>query len=385
MEDVWGDCGVSDPVAPGDTFRWTADTELNGVPGTPTVLTLTVTDPSGNTVAGFPIALGGFGTTGTGQYYYDWVAPGVEGLYSAVWAGTLNGLPILGTDEVYVLGVGGLVLIWAPPVGSPITLATVALDYNLATLDGIGPVASTPLTSKSPGQPGTTALDAIVPSRLVIAQGEILGTDLADLWALRAALASAMAQEPVAAGASLALGLLTLMRGALPDLEIPAMPNSSSIPFPQTGGYGYVPFDLEWLCPYPFWRATVDTTVTISAASTPTAVANPGDALCPPLIQIYGDLTLVTVTNLTTGESFQLAGQIPAGQYVEVITIPGAKAVNLVNGSVRTGWMDHLNISQDQLFSLAPGANSIEFTAGATGGSGARQVVFTFRPRTRGV
>lgn len=279
-----------------------------------------------------------------------------------------------------------LSLVWTPPTGSAITMATEALDYLLLSLDGIGPVSSTPLTSKSPGQPGTTGLDVVVPARLVIAQGQILGTDVANLWALRAALAIAMAQEPVASGGSLALGLLTLKRNnSLADLEIPAMPNSSSIPFPQSGGFGFVPVDLEWMCPYPFWRATSDTTVTIVAASTPTAVANAGDALCPPLIRIFGDLTLVTVTNITTGEVFQISGQIPSGQYVEIDTTPGNKQVNLVNGGVRTNWMSHLNIAQDALFQLQPGANSVQWVAGSTGGSGARDVVFVYRPRTRGV
>src|ERR1035437_5787519 len=94
-------------VTPGGTYRWTANTEILGVPGTPTVLTLTVADPSSNTVAGFPIALGGLGNSGTGQYYCDWVTlTSAAGVYVATWAGTLNGLPILATDTVDV-GQGG--------------------------------------------------------------------------------------------------------------------------------------------------------------------------------------------------------------------------------------------------------------------------------------
>lgn len=277
-------------------------------------------------------------------------------------------------------------LVWAPAVGSSITFGTEALDYFLSALDGTGPVAASPLTSKGPGQPGATALDVVVSPRVVIAQAILAGADLAGLWALRAALSSAMGQAPVPSGGTLALGLLTLKRGSsLPDLEIPAMPNSIALPMPAAAGPGYLATDLEWLCPYPFWRATSDTTVTISAASTPTAVANPGDALCPPLIRIYGDMTLVRVTNLTTGEAFEFSGQIPSGQYVEIQTQPGAKYAQLVNGSVRTNWLANLNMSIDDLFSLAVGANSCQFTAGATGGSGARDVVFIYRPRTRGV
>lgn len=277
-------------------------------------------------------------------------------------------------------------IVWAPAVGSSLTFATNAMDYLLLTWDGTGPVGAQALTAKGPGQPGSSALDTVVPSRIVSAQGLLLGDDPASLWDLRAAVASAMAAEPVPSGGSLALGLLTFKRGnSLPDVEIDAIPNSIALPGSDTVGVGYQVTDMEWFCPYPFWRATTDTTVTITSPSTPTAVANGGDALCPPLIRIYGDLTLVTVTNLTTGEAFQIGGQIPSGQYVEIDTTPGAKSVELVNGSVRTNWMDQLNIATDALFSLAVGSNSVSWTAGATGGSGARQVVFVYRPRTRGI
>jgi len=278
-------------------------------------------------------------------------------------------------------------LIWAPASGAAVTLATgQAAAYRLQTVDGLGPVSTKPVTSKAPGQPGSSALDITVAERIINAQLLIQGTGIANYWSLRAALASAMAEEPVDANGVLALGLLTFKRGnALADLEIPAKPYSSSMLVPKVAGSGIAPADLEWFCPYPFFRATSDTVVTIASPSTPTNVANPGDARCPPLIQIYGDLTLVRVTNLTTGDAFELAGEIPAGQYVEVSTTPGAKYVQLVNGSTRTNWMGNLNMAVDSLFSLAPGTNSIQWTRGADGGSGARDVVFTYRPRTRGI
>jgi hypothetical protein len=247
-------------------------------------------------------------------------------------------------------------------------------------------VAATPLTAKGPGQPGTSALDIVVPSRIVNAQVYLLGTDLANLWTLRAAVSSAMAQEPVPSGGTLALGLLTFKRGgAAADLEIPAIPNSVALLMPATAGTGKMAADLEWLCPYPFWRATLDTTVTIATASTPTAVANTGDALTPPVIRIYGDLTLVTVTNLTTGQAFQIGGQIASGDYVEINTTPGQKSVMYWTGGVGTNYLSNLNVAIDDLFQLAVGANSCQFVASATGGSGARDVVFTYRPKARGV
>lgn len=277
-------------------------------------------------------------------------------------------------------------LVWDPAVGAPITIATDANDFFLTNLDGTGPVAASALTSKGPGQPGSSALDIVVSERIVVAQAMLLGADLAGLWALRSTLATAMAQEPLGASGTLTLGLLTLKRGSsLPDLEIPALPHSVGLAIPSASGIGLGAADLEWLCPYPFWRATSDTTVTISAPATPTSVANSGDALTPALIRIYGDMTLVRVTNLTTGEAFELAGQIPSGQYVEIDTTPGNKQVNLVNGSVLTNWMNQLNVAVDDLFQLQAGANSLQFTAGATGGSGARDVVVIYRPRTRGV
>lgn len=280
-------------------------------------------------------------------------------------------------------------LVWTPAVGNPITLATgAAAEYRLLSLDGIGPVAAQALTSKGPGQVGSTALDMSVPERVVSAQVLVQGHDLDDLWDLRADLGAAMASEPVPSGGTIALGTLKLVRGgSWPDLEIPALPNSVSIEMPRSAGHGVIPADLEWTCPYPFWRATSDETVNIPTHSTPVDVPNAGDALCPAIIRIHGDLTLVCVTDATPSPAlaFELSGQIPAGQYVEVDTTPGEVSVELVNGGVRTNWMSHLNISVADLFQLAVGANVVSWTRGVDGGSGTRAVVFTYRPRQRGV
>lgn len=102
-------------VMPGGMHPWPATTEISGTPGTPTALTLTVTDPLGNVVAGFPVSLAAFGTSGVGLYFYNWfVSPtALPGTYTGSWSGTLLGLPISATDTCTV-GTSGCAGSWRP-------------------------------------------------------------------------------------------------------------------------------------------------------------------------------------------------------------------------------------------------------------------------------
>lgn len=278
-------------------------------------------------------------------------------------------------------------LLWTPAVAGAVDLVTglTSAGYRLLMLDGIGPVKASPFTVKAPGQRGSTALDMVVPERVVSAQVLILGATLDDLFTKRAALSAAMGSEPVSpfSAASLALGTLVLTRGGTQaNLQIGAVPADLAMVLDRASSSGVAAADLEWFCPDPFWQPTADTVVTIPTSATPVACANPGDGYAYPTFVISGAMTgPITVTDNTTGLAFKFSGNLTSGQTITVVTQPGLLSATLNPGA--TNYMASLDVSTGNLFPLAPGANAVQWVATA-GGAGPRNVVVTYRPRYRG-
>jgi hypothetical protein len=267
-----------------------------------------------------------------------------------------------------------------PAVGASVRFDTGdAARYRLVSLDGIGPVDTTPQTIKSPGQVGETAVDVTVPTRVVTVQGIIQAADLADLWAARATLSASLPVRPVRPGEEQALGRLRILRDPLPPLEVLAMPLSSHLPAPR-GSVGILPFDLEFVAPQPDWRTTDDAVLTFAVAggfslplslplTMPTNnikqdVLNLGDVDAPILARLYGACTDASITNATTGEVLKVLGAIAAGDYVEVSTAFEDKRVELVTAAgVRSSILSRLDLANAVFWSLRPGVNSVSFAA----------------------
>jgi hypothetical protein len=96
-------------AARGSVYTWSAETRNgSGILAAAPDLTLAISDPNGDVLAGFPIDLTIIVTDGTGLYHFDWTVPiGADlGTYEAAWAGTISGLAVGGTDSVEVTDVG---------------------------------------------------------------------------------------------------------------------------------------------------------------------------------------------------------------------------------------------------------------------------------------
>lgn len=130
-------------VNPGSTHTWPANVELSSIAYDATDLTLTVRDPLGGIVAGFPVALGGLVHDGLGQYHYDWTVDSLAtpGTYTADWAGhASNGRAVSASDSVDVRGA----MPAPPPPGGGTSdidyphLVTILRAYDSGALDGWG-------------------------------------------------------------------------------------------------------------------------------------------------------------------------------------------------------------------------------------------------------
>lgn len=273
---------------------------------------------------------------------------------------------------------------WFPPdgVGETIQFTTeYEAPYKLVAVQGLEPVSVQPVAIKSPSQAGETALDLVVPPRVVVVQGLLQAVSMTDLWPLRRALSRSCVAQPVRYNEDMVLGRLRLVRDGQDILELDAVVLSSKFPQPKNN-VGVVGFDIEFYSPSPYWREIEDETATMSGSggfeyplvfteefpggSVTAEVDNVGDVDAPVVIRLFGEATNPRLTNDTTGEIVQITGSFTSDEYVEVNTGFGVKSVELVTISTgdRVSIFDQLDPDSD-LWTLRPGINNLTFDADA--------------------
>lgn len=271
--------------------------------------------------------------------------------------------------------------------------------YLLLNYEGLLSTLSMPQATRAPGQAGVTLLDAAVEARVVALQVVIVASSAAELWQLRQELAAALATPPARHGESAPLGAIRLERDGQEPLELPAIPRGAPAEAKLSGLLALY-LDIEFYCPDPYWRAVEDETVllapgsagfsypftyplTYPANSTELEVVNRGSADAPPLIRVYGSCTDPKVSNLSTGEALRVIGTVDAGDYLEIETAFGRKAITYVDSTgARTNWLDHLDLLNDDFWHLRPGVNRVRFDVAS--GTGHKAIVI-WRPRWAGV
>lgn len=96
-------------VAQGETYTWSATIrDGNGFLADCADLALTIADPDGDVLAGFPVTAPAIIHDALGEYHYVWsVGAGEQlGVYDADWSGTVDGLAVGGSDSVEVMVAG---------------------------------------------------------------------------------------------------------------------------------------------------------------------------------------------------------------------------------------------------------------------------------------
>lgn len=271
---------------------------------------------------------------------------------------------------------------WFPANGAS-TIAFTTGDsapYRLLATLGLEPVDVEPIVIKSPNQPGATAVDVVVPPRVVTLSGLMQAATPAALWDLRDSLSRAMSQQPTRLGETYQLGRLRVTVEGRQPLEVDAMVRSNEIGRPK-GVKSLAPFDIEFLAPYPYWKAIADTQVLFSAAGGFTFpmglpddqpsnnvivdIDNTGDVDAPILARLYGDITVARLINITTDETLEISGNVPATKYLEVSTAFGDKRVEEVTiaTGARVSVMDRINLAKPDFWVLRPGLNTVKFEA----------------------
>lgn len=161
-------------------------------------------------------------------------------------------------------------------------------------------------------------------------------------------------------------------------------------------------FVLTLLCEDPYWRSTQSISIhreygtavdfqdpypTISSSQVlgETTLVNPGDAEAWPEWTITGPAALLTATNSTRGESFELDpnataighGDLAGGEQVTVMTDP--PRVRFQDGS---NWTGALNFPGAVLWPLDPGESEVDFQVDSSGPGTAIDLSFVPRYET---
>lgn len=267
---------------------------------------------------------------------------------------------------------------WIPASGeAPVVLSK--HPYRVISMDGFGGTEASPMTERGPGQIGASLVDSSVGERVMSLGMHVYGADAEDILRNRHLLSRAFVVLPTEPGHDPERGILRVTRdGSLPIVEIEAVPRRS----PQSALTSSVVSvcDIEVLGPDPFFRELTDRNVRLEgeggfqfalehpfemvALNIEAELLNEGDIPVPIRVRLFGECTAPRLTNVTTGEAIEVTGAVAAGDYIEINTGFGLKAIELVAADgTRTNAMDRLNLSVADFFKLRRGSNVLRFSA----------------------
>lgn len=120
---------------------------------------------------------------------------------------------------------------------------------------------------------------------------------------------------------------------------------------------------IRFIAPNPYWKSATQTVTSLNfgtsiPAAGSTVIANDGDALAWPVIEVTGPGKILQIRNDTTDKEFDLDVTLDAGEIVTFDLSPGAKTiVSNINGTM----VGYLTIPTDLgKFALIPGNNTIK-------------------------
>lgn len=285
-------------------------------------------------------------------------------------------------------------LVWITPDGGEFPITNAAAGYRvLKGATGLGAPPIDLSTDETPLLDGVEVSDVYAPPRTIQLPMLILAEDRGLYRARARALVTAMS-----AGQECALELRQ------PDGQrrrITAWYNGGleGAEDQDTGGEKWLRFVLKVFCPDPFWVDPVPVTYQYGYVGTPvvflgnpflplkltpgsilgsTTIINPGEVRAWPVWTITPPANEVVLTDVDRDLSIPIAGVVPAGQTLTIVTKPGAADVRLSDG---TDYWPAL-YGDPVLWPIEPGTTNVDLVlTGAGPGSGV-QVAYFARYKT---
>jgi hypothetical protein len=246
--------------------------------------------------------------------------------------------------------------------GSPVIGEYTLLDYS--DLDGN---LTNPLTQKSPFQIGNSLIGVSVEPRVISMTVLVNGGTETNMHTKMKDLVKALAISPVRPDQPQPMGKLkATVNGA--TYEIDCIPQSSP-QFVHTDASGIRYADMEFYCPYPYWRSATIKTSAVTAAGTNLTVTNGGDITIPCIIKIGGAVSSPEVT-ASNGQKMSFGYNIATGKTLIVDSHFGKKSATVDGVSV----LSKMNFASSTFFMLPPGSTVLSLTSPG-GNYGTLQVI----------
>lgn len=274
---------------------------------------------------------------------------------------------------------------WYPADGGSYIDFGNSSDFILRTFEGTGSTQVSPQTQKAPYQVGETYLNADVSPRVVTMEIRMAADNLTQINDIKNTLSRKLAAEPVVSTEPAPLGTLQYHREGQPTLEIKAVAVNSP-QFVQASRKGNVyDADIEFYCPYPYWRETTMKSHTFESSGGLTLattfpleietydlrvdINNEGDVAVPFMLKVYGEITTFRIIDNTTGEELEVTASIASGERVVVNTAFGEKSVVLIDSTgTETSIFDKVTLTKRDFFKLEKGINDISFETDVNNG-----------------
>lgn len=258
-------------------------------------------------------------------------------------------------------------------------------DYILRSFEGTGSNLVSPQSQKAPYQIGVSYLNPDINPRIVSINIRFTCNDLTNINTLKNNLAKKLVAEPKRDRGKAELGLLRYYRQGLEPLELQAVAIDSP-QFSQVSIRGNVyDADIEFFCPYPFWREINDEfkrfesegglvfpfefPFEIESYDLKTEIDNQGDISVPFKLVVYGEIDTFRIINNTTNKTLEVTGFISDTEKVEVDTTFGDKSVILIDSlGNETNIFNRVTIDNSDFWQLEKGINEILFETNENNG-----------------
>lgn len=250
--------------------------------------------------------------------------------------------------------------------------------FLLRRLEGTGQTMASPVSDKGPFQLGETFLTPNIAPRMIIAEVAVLGATVTEHLQLRETMAGSMAAQMGSPLLRSKLGVLMYERPGSLTLFIDALPvNSPS--FRREGGPATSVADIEFWCPFPYWRRENDEVVAVDSVGGVTypleyelayteviqaaRIDNEGSASASPKFTIQGEIVNPVIVNETTSEELEFNVSLAESESLEIDTAFGQKSVVHVDAlGERTDAFDTLVLDNAVFFQLPRGITDFTLT-----------------------
>lgn len=261
-------------------------------------------------------------------------------------------------------------------------------NYLINSVDGLGEVDAEVDTVQAPYVDGASYIDTMLSMRSISIEGTFRQLNSPELYTNRRNLQHVFNPK---------LGLGTLKyedEGLVRVIDAVA---DGSPAFADRGEEKFQKFQINLLCPDPYWRDPNQVSRALTAykgyftlpfklpfklgkQGDRTTLINDGDVPAPVSIDLQGPATNPQIRNATTGEFIKINTSIAADEILHIDTTPRHKRIEIYRGDIALNGFGYFDYAGGATFwQLEPGENDVEYYADSGNRDGVVAVAWSNR------